>query len=179
MGHFIGVVGESSTSSSHHLNNNNNNNSTIPLLMNNIQQQQSSSYDHSLNLIFYLLFYLSVAILGLMGATRNWKNHPNYQRKITYLTCHVLLFGLIIFYNLITWFNFRSYSPLNRMDDNDDGDEDNLLVASLFDFIDFLIGLSLLISLIINSKYHHQQKIPTTTTTMTKHQRNSITPIMA
>lgn len=117
------------------------------------------SNSDQLNLIFYLLFYLSVAILGLMGASRRYQT-----KKMTYLTSHVLLLGTIICFNLLAWFHFRTYSPLSTTS----SDDSNLLLESLFDFVDFLVGLFLLISLIINRKQQNHLRIK---------QRNSITPI--
>lgn len=117
------------------------------------------SNSDQLNLIFYLLFYLSVAILGLMGASRRYQT-----KKMTYLTSHVLLLGTIICFNLLAWFHFRTYSPLSTTS----SDDSNLLLESLFDFVDFLVGLFLLISLIINRKHNNHIRIK---------QRNSITPI--
>ncbi|KAF7489582.1 hypothetical protein SSS_03669 [Sarcoptes scabiei] len=109
-----------------------------------------------LNLIFYLLFYLAVAILGLLGASRHY-----HSKKISYLTCHVILLFSIIVFNLLAWFHFRHYSPLYTTND-----DPNLLLASLFDFVDFLVGFSLLISLLLNRYQNLRIK-----------QRNSITPI--
>ena len=82
---------------------------------------EQSSSDSSLNLIFYLLFYLAVAILGIMGATKQSTN----PAKLTYLTCHVLLLGLIISYNLLAWFYFRQYSPLNGSNNDSDSNDQN------------------------------------------------------
>ncbi|XP_075584693.1 uncharacterized protein LOC124499061 [Dermatophagoides farinae] len=173
LGHFLGVGGRETSSSSssssnfpdhhHHIvsespqysnDNSTTTTTTTTIALFNFNPQSLSNDDHDddqLNLIFYLLFYLAVAILGVIGATRN-----SYQtNKLTYLTCHVLLLGSIICYNLIAWFHFRSYSPLNRTSENDP----DLLLASLFDFVDFLIGFSLLIALILNSKQQQQQII--------------------
>lgn len=112
-----------------------------------------------LNLIVYLLFYLAVAVLGLLGATTHYR-----PRRTVFLLCHVMLLLGVICYNLLAWFHFRTYSPLNSIE-HDDG---HLLIASLFDFLDFLVGLSLLIALLINRNsghgHHHKQ-------------RNSISPI--
>uniref|UniRef100_A0A6P6XXV7 Uncharacterized protein LOC113792257 n=1 Tax=Dermatophagoides pteronyssinus TaxID=6956 RepID=A0A6P6XXV7_DERPT len=126
--------------------NDDNSTTTTTTTISSVFDLEQSSSDSSLNLIFYLLFYLAVAILGIMGATKQSTN----PAKLTYLTCHVLLLGLIIFYNLLAWFYFRQYSPLNGSNNYSDSDDQDLLYASLFDFIDFLIGFLLLILLIFN-----------------------------
>lgn len=108
------------------------------------------------NLIVYLLFYLTVAILGVLGAT------TRFRRKKTYfLIAHILLLLGVICFNLLAWFHFRAYSPL----DSSPYDELHLFLASIFDFVDFFLGLSLLIVLFINRMYAGHK------------QRNSIEPM--
>lgn len=113
--------------------------------------------DQQLPLIVYLLFYLATAIVGLYGA-HTFYNH----KKIYFLISHVLLLFVIICFNLIAWFEFRAYSPLSTSPY-----EDNyLLLASLFDFINILVALCLLTALITNRLYVGHK------------QRNSIGPVV-
>lgn len=109
-----------------------------------------------IDMLVYLLLYLIIAILAVIGASTRYR-----RKKIYYLLAHVILLFSVICFNLLAWFHFRTYSPLNTSP----YDELHLLLASLFDFVAFLIGLSLLASLIINRMFVGHK------------QRNSISPL--
>lgn len=111
--------------------------------------------EQQFSLIVYLLFYLTAAILGVLGA------HTLYHsRKMYFLVSHALLLFTIICFNLIAWFEFRAYSPLSLSPYQDS----HLLLAALFDFIDLLVALCLITALTINRLYVNRK-------------RNSINPI--
>lgn len=113
------------------------------------------SSEQHFSLIVYLLFYLTTAILGVLGA------HTLYlSRKMYFLMSHALLLFTIICFNLIAWFEFKDYSPLSLSPYEDS----HLLLAALFDFIDLLVALCLITALTINRLYVNRK-------------RNSINPI--
>lgn len=121
--------------------------------------------EQQFSLIVYLLFYLTTAILGVLGA------HTLYQsRKMYFLVSHALLLFTIICFNLIAWFEFRAYSPLALSEAKSSplslspSDDSHLLLAALFDFIDLLVALCLITALTINRLYVNRK-------------RNSINPI--
>lgn len=113
--------------------------------------------EQQFSLIVYLLFYLTAAILGVLGAAGHTLYH---SRKMYFLVSHALLLFTIICFNLIAWFEFRAYSPLSLSPYQDS----HLLLAAFFDFIDLLVALCLITALTINRLYVNRK-------------RNSINPI--
>lgn len=113
--------------------------------------------EQQFSLIVYLLFYLTTAILGVLGAFYHTLYH---SRKMYFLVSHALLLFTIICFNLVAWFEFRAYSPLSLSPYEDS----HLLLAALFDFIDLLVALCLITALTLNRLYVNRK-------------RNSINPI--